>query len=227
MYEGERCIIFDESGNLGRVGRYFVIACIDTTECKALHNVMKRKLKIADDKFPDMKKDHAHEIKAVDAYPCVKHHILECIASKNLSVSYIVADLQHVKPKLLEDKNILYNYLMKLLLDRIISSKDSGTRINILCDNKTTKITSKNSFEDYIKIHFNCEKDYDIDLNVRYMDSDAGDAFVVQAADYVANAIYSYYEYDNGIYKDILIPKFNSTQHFTYEHFGKKQLTEK
>ena len=127
MYEGERCIIFDESGNLGRVGRYFVIACIDTTECKALHNVMKRKLKIADDKFPDMKKNHAHEIKAVDAYPCVKHHILECIASKNLSVSYIVADLQHVKPKLLEDKNILYNYLMKLLLDRIISSKDNGT----------------------------------------------------------------------------------------------------
>ncbi len=53
------------------------------------------------------------------------------------------------------------------------------------------------------------------------------DAFVVQAADYVANAIYSYYEYDNGIYKDILIPKFNSTQHFPYEHFGKKQLTEK
>ena len=88
---------------------------------------MKRKLKTADDKFPDMKKDHAHEIKAVDAYPCVKHHILECIASKNLSVSYIVADLQHVKPKLLEDKNILYNYLMKLLLDRIISSKDNGT----------------------------------------------------------------------------------------------------
>ena len=100
MYEGERCIIFDESGNLGKAGRYFVIACIDTSECKSLHNIMKRKLKIANEKFPDMKKDHAHEIKAVDAYPCVKHHILECIASKNLRISYIVADLQHVKPKL-------------------------------------------------------------------------------------------------------------------------------
>ena len=39
----ERGIIFDESGNLGKSGRYFVIACIDTVECKALHNIMKRK----------------------------------------------------------------------------------------------------------------------------------------------------------------------------------------
>lgn len=40
MYTNERCIIFDESGNMGNSGRYFVIACIDTTECKALHNIM-------------------------------------------------------------------------------------------------------------------------------------------------------------------------------------------
>lgn len=221
MYNEERCIIFDESGNLGKSGRYFVIACIDTKECKALHNIMKRKLKVADERFPEIKKNHAHEIKAADAYPCVKHHILECIISKNVNISYIVVDLHYVKSKLLEDKNILYNYIMKILLDRIITSKDKGTKINILCDNKTTKITSRNSFEDYIKIHFNCEKDYELDLNIRYMDSDAGDAFVVQAADYVANAVYISYEYGNDIYKDILIPKVKTIEQFPYGKFGR------
>lgn len=220
MYTNERCIIFDESGNLGKSGRYFVIACIDTKNCKALHNIIKRKLKIADSKFPDMKNGHAHEIKAKDAYPCVKYHILECIKSKDLSISYIVVDLEHVKPSLLNDKNILYNFVMKILLDRIITNRDKGTKINILCDNKTTKITSKNSFEDYIKIHFNYEKDYDIDLNVRYIDSDAGDAFVIQAADYVANAIYVNYEYNHGIYKGVLDEKLNVVEHFPYEKFG-------
>lgn len=209
MYVGERCIIFDESGNLGKSGRYFVIACIDTKECKSLHNIMKRKLKIAGKIYPEMKKGHAHEIKAVDAYPAVKYHILECITSKNLSISYIVVDLKHVKSKLLEDKNIVYNYVMKILLDRIITSEDNGTRINILCDNKTTKITSRNSFEDYIKIHFNCEKDYDIDLNVKYIDSDAGDAFIIQAADYVANAVYTLYEYGNNMYSKVFNTKLN------------------
>lgn len=221
MYTGERCIIFDESGNLGKSGRYFVIACIDTKECKALHNVMKRKLKAAGNKFPEIKKGHSHEIKVVDAYPCVKSHILECIVSKNLSISYIVVDLKYVKEKLLEDKNILYNYVMKILLDRMITAHDAGTKINILCDNKTTKITSKNSFEDYIKIHFNLEKDYEIDLDVKYLDSDAGDAFIIQAADYVANAIFSCYEYGNNMYSAILIPKVKNIERFPYEKFGK------
>lgn len=45
MYKDQRCLIFDESGNLGSDGRYFVIACIDTTNAKSLHNIMKRKLK--------------------------------------------------------------------------------------------------------------------------------------------------------------------------------------
>ena len=81
MYDNERCLIFDESGNLGVSGRYFVISCIDTMNAKSLHNVMKRKLKQAGNKFPELKTLHAHEIKAKDAYPCVKYHILESILS--------------------------------------------------------------------------------------------------------------------------------------------------
>ena len=50
-YTNERCLIFDESGNLGSSGRYFVIACIDTKNYKALHNIMKRKLGIAKRQF--------------------------------------------------------------------------------------------------------------------------------------------------------------------------------
>ena len=84
MYEGQRCLIFDESGNLGSLGRYFVIACIDTRNAKELHNIMKRKLGKAKELFPELARLHTHEIKAKDAYPCVKYHILECIASKNL-----------------------------------------------------------------------------------------------------------------------------------------------
>lgn len=107
MYDNERCLIFDESGNMGTLGRYFVISCIDTRNAKALHNVMKRKLKQAGNKFPDLKTLHVHEIKAKDAYPCVKYHLLECIAAKDISVSYIVVDLEHIEKKLLKDKNIL------------------------------------------------------------------------------------------------------------------------
>lgn len=217
----ERYLIFDESGNLGNSGRYFVIACIDTTNIKSLHNIMHKKLGIARKMFNELSTLHVNEIKAKDAYPCIKYHILECIAKKDLSVSYIVADLTHVKKNLLTDKNILYNYLMKLLIEKLVTEKDNGTTINIICDNHTTKVTSTNSFSDYIKLFLLYEKDYDIQLNIKYMDSDAKNAYIVQAADYVANALYGYYEYKDAIYVDRLKNKFNFQICFPWKLFGK------
>lgn len=221
MYRNERCIIFDESGNLGKSGRYFVIACIDTLDCKSLHNIIKRKLKIAKDMYPELALKHSHEIKANEAYPCIKYHILECIAKKDVNISYIVADLHHVDHKLLEDKNILYNFIMKILISKIITEKDKGTKINILCDNKTTKVASLNSFKDYIKLYLNYDCGLQLDLNIAYLDSDAGDAFIVQAADYVANAIYTYYEYNNSIYYNIALHKYYIQDRFPWTKFGK------
>ena len=219
MYENERCLIFDESGNLGMSGRYFVISCIDTTNAKALHNIMKRKLKLAGDKFPELKSLHAHEIKAKDAYPCVKHHILESIISKEVTISYIVVDLQHEK-KLLKDKNILYNFAAKILISKLITKDDEGNNVNIIFDNKTTKIASKNSLREYIIAHIVYEEGLDVGINFEYKDSDAGDSFIIQAADYVANALYSKYEYNNDIYTDLIREKINIIQHFPYKTFG-------
>ncbi len=219
-YRNERCIIFDESGNLGASGRYFVIACIDTKNYKSLHNIMVRKLGIARKQFPEIINGHAHEIKATDAHPCVKYHILECIASKDATISFIILDKNHAKKSLLEDKNIMYNYLSKILLSRMITRDDSGSIIHIICDNHTTKITSLNSFADYIKIYFNYEQDLDVKLDIQYLDSDSADAYVVQAADYVANAVWTKYEYGYDIYADRLKDKYQIQEKFPYKKFG-------
>lgn len=221
MYSNERCLIFDESGNLGVSGRYFVISCIDTMNAKSLHNIMKRKLKQAGDKFPELKALHAHEIKAKDAYPCVKYHILENILSKDVTISYIVIDLRYTEERLLKDKNILYNFASKILISRLITKADEGKTVNILFDNKTTKIASKNSLREYIIAHIVYEQGLDVNINFEYKDSDARDAFIIQAADYVANGLYAAYEYNNNIYEKLISGKINITEHFPYKNFGK------
>lgn len=220
-YKNERCLIFDESGNLGSSGRYFVIACIDTKNYKSLHNVMRKKLGIAKQKFQELACLHSNEIKAKDAYPCIKYHVLETIATKELTISYIVADLKYVKPNLLKEKNILYNFLMKLLIDSLISEKDNNTTLNIICDNHTTKIASGNSFEEYIKLHLLYEKEYDININVVYMDSDDRSAYSVQAADYVANALYGWFEYSDKMYYNRFRSKIRNALKFPNSTFGK------
>lgn len=217
----ERYLIFDESGNLGSKGRYFVIACIDTHDCKGLHNIMHKKLGAAKKIFPELASLHSNEIKAKEAYPCVKYHILECIARKQLRISYVVADLLHIKQSLLIDKNILYNYLMRLLVEKIISDADNGTTINIICDKHSTKVASGNSFSDYIKLFLLYEKDFDVCLNIQYLDSDAKNAFIVQAADYIANALYGYYEYGDKIYFNCFKHKLEKAILFPWKLFGK------
>lgn len=122
---------------------------------------MKKKLGVAKQLFQELACLHSNEIKAKDAYPCIKYHILETIARKELSISYIVADLKYIKPALLEDKNILY------------------------------------------------------------MDSDDRNAYPVQAADYVANALYGWYEYNDKIYYDRFKFKIRNALRFPYKNFGK------
>lgn len=219
-HPADRYLIFDESGNLGNRGRYFVISCIDTENFKAIHNIMKRKLFKAKQIFPELATLHAHEIKAKDAYPCVKYHIAECLTRKEMTISYIVADLHHVKPQLLEDKNIFYNYMMKLLLCRLITHQDDGSSIRILYDNHSTKVGSTNSLEEYIRLTLNYDRDIDAKLSFSSMDSDAADAYSVQAADYIANALYSHYEYGVSAYYSVLTKKFNHIDEFPYRTFG-------
>ena len=217
----DRYLIFDESGNLGSSGRYFVISCIDTHEYKSLHNMVKRKLGQAKVLFPDLAVLHSHEVKAKDAYPCVKDHLLECIAMKNLTISYIVADLSYVNPRLLQDKNIFYNYMMKLLIQSLIRQKDNGSTIHIIYDNHTTKVGSVNSLEDYIKLQLIYSQKLDIDLDFRSMDSDSSNAYSVQAADYVANALYSHFEYKNDQYYNRIKRIVHVNKRFPYKFFGK------
>ena len=104
IVKGERYIIFDDSGNMGVSGNYFLISFIDTKDAKSLHNIMKRKIGEAKKVFPSLANIHQNEIKANEAYPAVKQHILECIANKDLSISYICADLRYCNPELKKDK---------------------------------------------------------------------------------------------------------------------------
>ena len=146
---------------------------------------------------------------------------MESIISKDVTVSYIVVDLQHIEERLLKDKNILYNFASKILISKLITKADEGKTINIIFDNKTTKIASKNSLREYIIAHVVYEEGLDVNINFEYKDSDAGDAFIIQAADYIANGLYANYEYNNDIYKNIISKKQNIVQHFPYKNFGK------
>lgn len=189
----DKTFIFDESGNLGKDGRYFVIACIETSNPKEIHNVMKRQLHIAKRKYSDVKFNGC-ELKSSKAPAGVKEHIVELICKKDISISYVVLDLENINQSLLNEKNLLYNYACKLLIDSLIDEELNEKKLNIWIDNHTVKVHSKNSFLEYIKLGILYERGIDTNISVQFVNSNATDAYVIQAADFIANAVYVYYE---------------------------------
>jgi hypothetical protein len=176
-------VFVDESGDLGKGGRYFVIAILVPQNSKRISNFMKS----------FCAKNLLQEVKASLLEFPQKHEIFNRLVSvKDYSISYIVADKHNIKNhKLFEDKNLLYNYLFSHLIRKtIINTKED---ISILLDNHSTKVKSINSLCDYIKIKSFTDWGYKYNLHINYVDS--RNSKVIQATDVIANAIYARYTY--------------------------------
>ncbi len=208
-------IYIDESGNLGSQGEYFVIACVTAKNKKAIENFMKKtELKVKKEFSEFLNKQ---EIKAGDAYPPIKEYYLRKLVGKGLEIYYIVARKKCIYPKLLEDKNCLYSYLLHFVILRIIRAQ-AYSSINIILDKRSIKTKSTNSFADYIKIKINYELKIDSEVNVKYVESCSN--YMVQVADFAANAIWSNYEYAYSYYYNILGDNIRYSEKFPQKCFS-------
>lgn len=221
----EYFLYFDESGNLGVKDRYFVIACILTENPKELENKMKKVLLHIKKKYKNTKWN-GYELKANSCKPWIKEIIYKSIIEKNIKISYIVADKVWIEKSLMQDKNCLYNYLLSVLLDNF-KEVFRNNNVNLILDNKTVKVQSINSFEEYIKIHINYTKRLNSNITVKYMDSSSKEAYIVQAADYIANAVFAYYEHGYKPYYELIESKIDIKELFPRRKFGKDSIAMK
>lgn len=109
---------------------------------------------------------------------------------------------------------------MKLLLERLITKKDEDSTVHIIYDNHTTKVGSVNSMEEYLKVFFLFDKNFNIAFDFQSMDSDDKHAYPVQAADYVANALYGFYEHKDDAYFNCFSNIINKKIMFPLGKFG-------
>jgi hypothetical protein len=206
-------IFVDESGNLGKSGEYFVIACFIPQNYPRIKNILKR----SRIKFGGTRP--LEEIKASSLTFPQKQNLLNKFAiSKDFSCSYIVTKKKHIKPNLLKDNNICYNYLASHLFKQIIVKNKSET-IDVFMDNHTIKIASINSLKDYIRLEAYTKWGFSGKINFAYHDSKTIPA--LQAADVVSNVVYGKYTYNknDGLYGK-LEPFFEHCLEFPYDKFN-------
>lgn len=177
-------VFVDESGDLGRKGRFFVIALLHP------HN-KKRILNIARHFNAKLGRD---EIKASRLAFSDKQELLARINQfPDHSVSYIAADKHYINsPHMLRDKNLCFNYLFAHLMRPVIAQSDED--INIILDEHSVKVGSLHSLKDYLRIKACYDWGFRGQVNVVFTDS--RNSKLVQMADVIANTVYNRYVYD-------------------------------
>ncbi len=200
-----KTFFIDESGDLGTKGRYFVITLLAPQKSKRISNFMRR--------FCAM--NSIQEVKASQLSFSQKQSIINKLCSANdYTISYIVADKSNIDKKILEDKNLCYNYLFSFLVKKTI--KSTREDITLLLDNHSTKVKSINSLADYIKIKAYTQWGFVYNLDIHYVDSKRSK--IVQATDLVSNAIYAKYTYGKDYFYGMLT--ISETIKFPYNKFG-------
>lgn len=180
-YEDMKTVFVDESGDLGTGCRFFVIALLNPQKGKRISNFMR--------KF--CAKNNLQEVKgSLLTFPEKQEIFNHLNFANDYSASYMVADKLNIEnKKILQDKNLCYNYLFSFLIRKTI--EDATEDLQILLDNHSTKVKSINSLADYIKLKAYADWGFKHNLIIRYTDSKSSK--IVQAADVIANAIYARY----------------------------------
>ena len=105
---------------------------------------------------------------------------------------FIVIDKNNLK-KPIENVNILYNYFIKLLVKTLATFNLINSQANLIIklDNKTIKVGSVNTLEEYLQSEFYFNSKIKLD-KVYYIDS--ANNFEIQLADFICNYYWRCYE---------------------------------
>lgn len=209
-------IALDESGNFGKDEDYVVVGGLQVSDGKSVRNFIKRQELKFRKMYPNAFLDE--EIKHNNSYPAMRHHYINKIVEKSDKIHYCVSNKRNCDQNMLDDENILYNYMVFRIVKRIIIQNPNLKKLFLLLDNRTTKITRRDSLVDYLKgkIYFDLERP-DIELIVEMLDSKS--SRLIQAADFIAGSVYHYYTHNNKLCYNLLETKLDCKYHYPYNNF--------
>ena len=145
-------LYIDESGNLGTgMGRYFLICALEVDP--TLKNAISKRAGRVICRFKQ-KNDipKITELKGSRLKDDDRLELLDKILFKGIKVRYIVLDLKQTTMLLAksDDKNACFNYLIQLIVKRIVEEYKDVEKINLYLDNRSVKIGNRLSLKPYL-----------------------------------------------------------------------------
>ena len=219
-------LYIDESGNLGTgMGRYFLICALEVDP--TLKNAISKRAGRVICRFKQ-KNDipKITELKGSRLKDDDRLELLDKILFKGIKVRYIVLDLKQTTMLLAksDDKNACFNYLIQLIVKRIVEEYNDVEKINLYLDNRSVKIGNRLSLKPYLynklvleqlETKNNVKR---IEFDINYFESES--CYLIQWADIVANSLYKKYNSNNEKFYAKIKPYIVYESRFPSKKFG-------
>lgn len=126
------------------------------------------------------------------------------LVSKHCKIMTIYLDKSKVYTKLRDEKHVLYNYIVNILLDRIMTRRLVGSddSITLVASRRETNKFLNANFSDYLQkqLRDNHSRTFNVEIKTPTQEK------CLQVADIASWSIFRKYEYGDGSYYQILKP---------------------
>lgn len=197
-------IFLDESGDLGfdfqkkKTSKVFVITCLFVENKRSMEKIVRKT-------HSELKKKYKRRfgvLHAVKEKPITRQRLLKRLSEKDCVIMTIYLNKKRVYTKLQNEKQVLYNYVANILLDRVYTKKLLPLAKNILLiasRRETNKFLNQN-FKNYL----NNQITNRYKANVKVVIEIPREEKSLQAVDFASWAIFRKYEYEDDGYYNLI-----------------------
>ncbi|MGI9027271.1 MAG: DUF3800 domain-containing protein [Candidatus Saccharimonadales bacterium] len=201
-------IFLDESGDLGfdftkkKTSRYFMVTFLFVEHKRPVAKLVKKLFS----RFSKQQiRSHHGTLHAHKETPRTRQKLLSGLAEKEVSILVVYLDKQKVYTKLQDEKQVLYNYVTNILLDRIMTRKlvPTNQKITLVASRRETNKFLNENFKSYLsnQVLGNHKLKLEVDIKIPHEDK------CLQIADMASWAIFRKWEHRDASYYSLIKDK--------------------
>lgn len=194
----------DESGDLsfrGKSGssKYFIVTFLFTKNKRAVEKIIKKVHRSLSKKI----KRKVGSLHSTKEKPLTRKRVLKLISEKECSIMCIILNKEKVYSNLQDEKQVLYNYVTNILLDRILNKKliENNEKTVLTASRRETNRFLNENFKRYLTEQ--TKRKEEIIVEIKTPSEEKG----LQVVDFASWAIFRKYENKDEIYYSIIKDK--------------------
>lgn len=198
-------VFVDESGDLGFTKKstsYYITASVETRNLLGLSRIIKKVRKTL-----GKRKKNIPEFKFAKSDDIIRERLLKRAVKEELLFSAVILQKQMVYDYLRDRKDKLYNYLAGFIAESLSNDYDYEREFIIIVDKFIMREEKRREFDWYLKSKLLKNYRHPAEPKIEIIHGDSQQYPGLQVADFIAGAIFQYYEHGKHKFYRIIEPK--------------------